>query len=118
MGEADIDRQLLAVCRSAVTGADQSRASCKTRGHADDHIVDKRAVKAVHGLVRFGVTGACQGEDAIFLFDGDIAVYFLRKRAFGAFDDNQVVVIDRYRHARGNRNRKFSDTRHNCTSNA
>ena len=117
MGEANVDGQLLAtIGLGTVAGADQLQGLGEAVGHAHNHVVDQGPVQAMHGLVGLAIGGALEGQYVALLLHGDSAVHLLGKGALGALYRHQVVSVNRNRHARGDSDRKSSDTRHNRTS--
>ncbi|MPN53436.1 hypothetical protein SDC9_201100 [bioreactor metagenome] len=116
MGETNRDVELFAAFRlRAVTGAYQFQRFGKAVGHTHNHVVHKGAVQAVHGLVRFGFRGSVERQNAVFLLQRDVGVHRLGQRALGAFDCHGVRLVHLDRHARGDSDRKFSDSGHCLT---
>ena len=73
------------------------------------------AVQTVHGLMGLGVAGTFEGQDVAFLLQSDGGIHLLGQGALGALHRYGVILVHLYLHARGNRDRKSSDSRHCLT---
>ena len=110
--EADVDGQHVVVHLGAITGAHQLQGLLEAFGHTVHHVGHQRAVQTVHGLMGLGIAGPGQGQHVAFLVQLDDGVHLLAQGALGALDGDEVVFVNVHRHACGDRNRKFTDSRH------
>ena len=110
--EANVDGQHVVFHGSAVTSADELQRLGETLRHTVHHVRQESAVQTVHGFMGLGIAGARKGNHVTLLLDGDYGVDLLRQGALGTLDGDEVVFVDRDRHAGGNRNRKLTDSRH------
>src|SRR5262245_27456134 len=108
---AELDLQIPALQRGSITDAADLEPALKTFGYACHGIGEQRTVRSPHGAGAFGIGARIDFDLAAFNLGRDVTAQRDRERALWAFYFDGLAL-----HARGdaggNRNRFFSDTRH------
>src|SRR5215207_7864693 len=108
---AQVELQLLADLRSAVSDAGDLERLAIAVGHPDDHVVDERPGQAVELLVGL-LLGRARDDQAIVLAgDRHVRMQLPRQRALGALDRERAPV-DRHIDARRDGDGKATNSRH------
>ena len=104
----DIEKQILALHGSSVTGTVDLKGLLETFGDTYDHIVDKGAGKAVKASVFLLIGGAGHVKVTVRDLELHSGVEFLAKGSTGTLDCNEVFLADGNSNAGGNYNRHSS----------
>ena len=99
----DIQDKLFALLRRTVADAVDFKLFFIALGHADDHIVQKRAGQAVERLMLFFIGGALDMREPAVDLDRHFRVEPLRERAFRPLHGHDVARGYVNRHAGGDR---------------
>src|SRR4029077_1265624 len=108
---AELDLQVLALQRGAVTDAVNLQPALEALGHARHHVGEQRTVGTPHGAGAFGVDPWIDLDLRVLHLGRDVAMEHDRHRALGPFHVDDLAV-HAGGDARGDRNRLFSYTRH------